>query len=153
MSSFDPNKHSAAECVDHFLCDLHDEDAGEAEREVVTPHQPEEQSDEGVQDWVPTEAEKDAMARLNAAVEASSSPPFSRSEIRKPQAMKGVKRPARHVSPLADNDDVPNLDEIFDDYDTPAKQRVSICRAYASYLSSMMPRAPKAPKRSTKGKK
>lgn len=101
------------------------------EANEVEPHQ---ESDEPEEDfpYVPTEAEKDAAARLAAL----------------PKAAKGVKRPR---TPLLDvDDDVPDLAEIFDNYDTPHSTRISICRSYASYLASMQPKKPRAKKPSKK---
>lgn len=86
-------------------------------------HQPEEDDEP----WVPTEAEKDAAER----------------------ASKGVKRP-RSPIPFVDPDDdaLPNLAEIFDNYDVPLRRRVSLCRAYASYVSSLLPKQEKKKKAS-----
>lgn len=90
-------------------------------------HQPEEDE----VPWVPTEAEKDAEQRRRVA------------------KTQGVKRP--RSPPLPPNfDAVPDLHEIFDNYDTPANVRVSICRAYASYISSTLPRKEKKKKASKK---
>jgi len=119
-------------------------DAGEAlsklgraamvEDDVVTGHQPlwepEDELSDVEQDssseppFVPTEAEKDVAQRRSAKPVA---------------AAKGIKRPLERE---VDDDDVPNLDEIFGNYDTPIAQRISICRAYASYLASMQPKKP-----------
>jgi len=93
----------------------------------VEPHQ----EDSDPEPWVPTEAEKDAAQRLAG--------------ISGPKAAKAAKRPR---SPVGDDDDaVPDLAEIFDNYDTPHPVRISICRAYASYIASLQP---KKPKRATK---
>lgn len=97
-------------------------------QDVDEPHQ-ESEPDEEVPDWVPTEAEKDAASRL-------------REMTKEPRPAKAVKRPR---SPLPE-DDVPDLAEIFDNYDTPYPVRISICRAYASYLASMQPKKPRAKK-------
>lgn len=88
------------------------------------PHQGSEDPD--VEEFVPTEAEKDAMARAR--------------ELPRPAA-KGVKRPR---TPEPDEDGVPDLAEIFDNYDTPHSVRISVCRAYASYIASLQPKKPKA---------
>jgi len=89
----------------------------------------EQQDEEDAQEFVPTEAEKDAASRLRALTAAV------------PRASKGVKRPR---SPVArDDDEVPDLAEIFDNYDTPHLVRISICRAYASYIASLQPKKPK----------
>lgn len=112
--------------------------------EFVPDHQPEspphfdneeeENSSSSEEPFVPTEAEKDAAARLT--------------EIRRPAAKQPVKRPR---SPAPVDDDVPDLAEIFDNYDTPKATRISICRAYASYLASTLPKRPKAaPKKKSK---
>jgi len=58
-----------------------------------------------------------------------------------PRAAKAAKRPR---SPPPDDDLVPDLAEIFDNYDTPHPVRISICRAYASYIASLQPKKPKA---------
>lgn len=114
------------------------------EEEEVPAHQPDELefgSDEeammhdavdDVDDVVPTEAEKDAARRLR---DLSRSPP---------RAQKAAKRPR---SPGPPEDVVPDLAEIFDNYDTPHPVRVSICRAYASYIASLQPKKPKAASR------
>lgn len=91
---------------------------------------------EEVEDWVPTEAEKDAASRLRAITRDA------------PRAAKVAKRPR---SPPQDDDLVPDLAEIFDNYDTPHPVRISICRAYASYIASLQPKKPKAaPKKRSK---
>jgi len=105
------------------------------EADEVEPRQP--SSDEEVQDWVPTEAEKDAASRLRAMTKDA------------PRAAKAAKRP-RSPEPV-DDDLVPDLAEIFDNYDTPHSVRISICRAYASYIASLQPKKPKAaPKKRSK---
>lgn len=97
------------------------------EEEVSFPcHQPEEDDEP----WVPTEAEKDAAERKRSAA------------LPRPVA-KGVKRPRSPDPSRQSFDAVPDLAEIFDNYDTPSNVRVSICRAYASYVSSTMPRKKK----------
>jgi len=102
-------------------------------------HQPSEElsehEDSDVQDWVPTEAEKDAASRLREMT-------FNDAEAVQPRAAKAAKRP-RSPEP-ADDDLVPDLAEIFDNYDTPHPVRISICRAYASYIASLQPKKPKA---------
>jgi len=101
---------------------------------VFEPHSEVPDEDEAVPDWVPTEAEKDAASRLRALTNDP------------PRAAKAAKRPR---SPLRDPDEVPDLAEIFDNYDTPHPVRISVCRAYASYISSLQPKKPKkaVPKR------
>jgi len=103
-----------------------DEEARDAE-----PYQPA-SDDEAPEEWVPTEAEKDAALRIQA--------------LREPAAAKSVKRPR---SPRVVEDDIPDLAEIFDNYDTPHATRISVCRAYASYIASLQPKKPKkaAPKK------
>jgi len=101
-------------------------------QEGIEPHQPDEdEQDEEEVSFVYTEAEKDAMHALERS-----------------KAGKGVKRP-RGSAPIfeEDDDEVPNLSEIFDNYDTPHPIRISICRAYASYLASMQPKKPRAPRK------
>lgn len=93
--------------------------------EVPEPHQP--SDDEAPEEWVPTEAEKDAAA-------------VARLRDLNPPAAKGAKRPR---SPGPPEDVVPDLAEIFDNYDTPHATRISICRAYASYIASLQPKKPK----------
>jgi len=95
--------------------------------EEVEPHQ---ESD--AEPWVPTEAEKDAAERLRS--------------LDTVKAAKAAKRP-RSPEPR-DDDAVPDLAEIFDNYDTPHAVRIAICRAYASYIASLQPKKAKAaPKR------
>jgi len=79
--------------------------------------------------FLKTDAERDAEARA----------------ARPPAPAKGVKRPMRAPSP--EFDAVPDLAEIFDNYDTPLATRVSICRAYASYVASTLPKKPKVIKK------
>lgn len=73
-------------------------------------------------EFVHTEAEKDALARLRAS---------------------GIKRPRSPPLPPS----VPDLAEVFDQHDTTPATRVSVCRAYASYVASTLPKKPKAPKK------
>jgi hypothetical protein len=40
----------------------------------------------------------------------------------------------------SDEDLLPAVADFFDDFDTPVDQRISICRAYASYLASLKKR-------------
>lgn len=94
----------------------------------------EQQDEEDAQEFVPTEAEKDAAARLRAMNVDCRVEPL--------RAAKAAKRP-RSPEP-ADDDLVPDLAEIFDNYDTPHPVRISICRAYASYIASLQPKKPKA---------
>jgi len=99
--------------------------------DMITPHM---ESDDEVQEFVPTEAEKDAASRLH--------------DMKAPRAAKAAKRPR---SPVEDDDLVPDLAEIFDNYDTPHPVRISICRAYASYIASLQPKKPRAvPKKKSK---
>lgn len=102
------------------------------EEDVVFDPKPE--SDDEEPPFVPTEAEKDAAIRLRLLAEAP------------PPAPKGVKRPRSPLPP----DEVPDLAEIFDNYDTPHPVRISICRAYASYIASLQPKKPKAAPRKRK---
>jgi len=93
------------------------------------------EDEEDVQEFVPTEAEKDAADRLRS--------------MNKEKAAKAAKRP--RSPPVVDDDEVPDLAEIFDNYDTPHSVRISICRAYASYIASLQPkRAKPAPKKRQK---
>lgn len=98
--------------------------ADDVEEEEFPCHQPAEDDSpfsdvsspsDDEQPFVPTEAEKDAKER-------------------------SVKRP-RAVQPAFDA--LPDLAEIFDNYDTPLALRVSICRAYASYVASTLPKKPR----------
>jgi len=110
-------------------------------------HQPSEEEvsereEAELHDWVPTEAEKDAASRLREMT-------FHDAQAVEPRAAKAAKRP-RSPEPV-DDDLVPDLAEIFDNYDTPHPVRISICRAYASYIASLQPKKPKAaPKRRSK---
>lgn len=145
---FDPDEHSPAECIEHFVDELQ-------EGEEMPGHQPEEAFGGDVEEvsgeeevsssselsFVPTEAEKDFKTRLATAVGT-----LPRPAAPWPKSSKGVKRPRSPAPGILNDDVVPDLAEIFDNYDTPMKQRVSICRAYASYLSSMVPRDQKKPK-------
>lgn len=107
------------------------------EDDVVFDPKPE--SDDEELPFVPTEAEKDAASRLRQMAVAPRYEPSS-------PAAKGVKRPRSPLPP----DEVPDLAEIFDNYDTPHPVRISICRAYASYIASLQPKKPKAAPRKRK---
>jgi len=85
------------------------------------------QDEEDAHEFVRTEAEKDAADRLQ--------------QLKAPRAAKAAKRPR---SPSPSEDLVPDLAEIFDNYDTPHPVRISICRAYASYIASLQPKKPRA---------
>lgn len=106
----------------------------EEEGEDFPCHQPEEWSGSGDPEgvgsdsvgdveFVYTEAEKDARARLAAS--------------------HGFKRPRSPPLPPS----VPDLAEVFDQHDTTPATRVSVCRAYASYVASTLPKKPKATKK------
>lgn len=107
-------------------------DAQDVEEEFPC-HQPEEWSEgadspvesDGVDDveFVYSEAEKDAAKRLAAS--------------------HGFKRPRSPPLPPS----VPDLAEVFDQHDTTPATRVSVCRAYASYVASTLPKKPKATKK------
>lgn len=87
----------------------------------IEDHQPEEEDV-----FVPTEAEKDVakspLRRSNATVNQRS---FKR-ERSPPVPIKSVR-----------------LDEFFDMYDTPMALRVTMCRAYASFVASTLPKKAK----------
>jgi len=38
------------------------------------------------------------------------------------------------------SDELPDLDEYFNEFDVPIRDRISLCRSYASYLSARAPR-------------
>jgi len=103
---------------------LVEEDFDEAAADAVDDHL----------DFVRTEAEKDlAEMRIRGNTGFTAT---------------GVKQPAKRPrSPGPVDDVVPNLAEIFDNYDTPHPLRISICRAYASYLASMQPKKPRSASR------
>jgi len=44
---------------------------------------------------------------------------------------------------LPTDEEDPDLDEFFNEFGTDRRTRISICRAYASYLSSLLPRVTK----------
>lgn len=93
----------------------------EGEVDSIPSHPSDDEPDDV--EFVYTEAEKDAMARL------------ARSH--------GVKRPRSPTLPPS----VPDLAEVFDQHDTTPATRVSVCRAYASYVASTLPKKPKATKK------
>jgi len=109
----------------------------------VPEHQPEDEEYDSEEPFVRTEAEKDAEAQAAAQELALVA-------HRRGAAPAAAKRP--RSPPLLDiDDDVPDLAEIFDNYDTPKATRISICRTYASYLASTLPKKPKAaPKKRSK---
>lgn len=86
-------------------------------------HQPEEVDEPDV--WVPTEAEKDVAKPIRIA-----------------HMTVGGKAPKRSRSPPAPRR-VARLDEFFDQYGTPMDQRVTMCRAYASFVASTLPKKQK----------
>lgn len=86
----------------------------------VSNHQPEEDI------WVPTEAEKDVAKRTAIIRTAGKAPKASKRERSPP--------PPRRVA---------RLDTFFDQYDTPLAQRVTMCRAYASFVASTLPKKQK----------
>lgn len=58
-----------------------------------------------------------------------------------PYSAKGVKRPRKTYSPSRDGaeaclDNGPDLDAYFTYHDIDEKQRVQLCRSYASYLAA-----------------
>jgi len=112
--------------------DFHEHQSFEASvGEVMDVEEPHQESD--CEQWVPTEAEKDAASRLRDMTSSALPRPVI--------AAKGVKRPR---TPTPVDDSVPDLAEIFDNYDTPHSVRISVCRAYASYIASLQPKKPKA---------
>jgi len=103
--------------------------------EFVSDAQPVDEDYESEEPFVPTEAEKDAEER---AARVINDLPF-KAPAKRPRS------PAEVV-----DDDLPDLNEIFDNYDTPKATRISVCRAYASYLASTMPKKPAAPRKRNK---
>jgi len=113
--------------------DFHEHQSFEASvGEVADDEEPVQGSDQ--EPWVPTEAEKDAEFRLRDLSE----------HLSKPAAAKAAKRPRSPRRIEGDDDVVPDLAEIFDNYDTPHPVRISICRAYASYIAALQPKKPRA---------
>jgi len=110
--------------------DFHEHQSFEASVGEVHEAEEEPHQDSDPEPWVPTEAEKDAASRLR--------------EMTKSSSAKSLKRPRSPRPSLDVDDDVPDLAEIFDNYDTPHPLRISICRAYASYLAAMQPKKPRA---------
>jgi len=100
--------------------------------EVADDDEPVQEFDQ--EPWVPTEAEKDAAFRLRDLTD----------HLSKPVAAKAAKRPRSPCPVELDDDVVPDLAEIFDNYDTPHPVRISICRAYASYIAALQPKKPRA---------
>lgn len=88
-------------------------------------HQPE-QPIEVNEPFVPTEAEKDVADK----------------PIRIAHMKVGGKAPKRSRSPPPPRR-VARLDTFFDQYDTPLAQRVTMCRAYASFVASTLPKKQK----------
>lgn len=109
----------AQEVEEDFPCHQPEEFSGpEEESDPLDP------SGDDVE-FVYTEAEKDALARLRAS---------------------GIKRPRSPPLPPS----VPDLAEVFDQHDTTPATRVSVCRAYASYVASTLPKKPKKKKASSR---
>lgn len=86
-------------------------------------HQPEEPI-EVDEPFVPTEAEKDVAQHQTAIMRV------------------GGKAPKRSRSPPPPRR-VARLDTFFDQYETPLDQRVTMCRAYASFVASTLPKKQK----------
>lgn len=116
---------STAQQVDAFLPD----------EEIVPCHQPEEplSLEEEKPIFVRTEAEKD-IARIV--------------KLRKPTAIMAVSGKAPKPSRRRERSPSPprrvaRLDTFFDEYDTDMAQRVAMCRAYASFVASTLPKKQK----------
>lgn len=147
---------SACERCGFFPCDCSDPgrvdpwtgEAGPSTREqveaflpeklFVTDHQPEEEE----QPFVPTEAEKDVACSGGTCTHPH------HVQWRKDRmawmATQGVapKASKRPRSPPAPRKSA-RLDQFFDEYDTPLAQRVTMCRAYASFVASTLPKKAK----------
>jgi hypothetical protein len=149
MSSDGFARLSASAAIDRFLPDsdfLHVTEhqpseelvrthalAGEYLSDVLSASMSSENADEEdpeLAPWVATEAEKDKAARdaARGLVKVSAA------------AKQPAKRPRERSEP---RDVFPNLAEIFDNYDTPDADRVTICRSYATYVASMLPKKPR----------
>lgn len=112
---------TTAEQVEAFLPD-----------EEFPNHQPEEPFEEEQPVFVRTEAEKDIRSVV---------------KLRKPIAIMAVggkapKASKRERSPVPPRR-VARLDTFFDEYDTDLPQRVAMCRAYASFVASTLPKKQK----------
>lgn len=111
---------STAAQVDTFLPD----------EEIVPCHQPEEPlSLEEEKPFVRTEAEKDLARVLKFKQPAR----MTTSGV----APKPSRRRERSPSPPRR---VVRLDQFFDEHDTPMAQRVTLCRTYASFVASTLPK-------------
>jgi len=96
---------------------------------------------DGPDDFVLTEAEKDQLKRKRQAT-AESPPATQRSEEYGDEVEDEVE--GEDIDHLDDDeaDDQPNLQEYFDHFDIPDERIISMCRAYASYLVSLRPKTP-----------
>lgn len=113
-----------------------------SDEEAVDPFHPEEEESSSSDSFVPTEAEKDAglprpVLQRHNAVAAFKTPARMVPQGKAPLHSKRDRSPPVAVE---DDDVLPNLAEIFDNYDVPTKQRITICRSYASFLASMVPK-------------
>jgi len=93
---------------------------------------------------VPTEAEKffASVQRIKASeLPAPSLTP------RRPSGKEPAKRPMVYVE---DEEDSPDLARFFDEFDFSVEKRIKFCRAYATYLATTLPKAPKRAKVSRK---
>ncbi len=72
-----------------------------------------------------------------------------------PKKRAAGKSPAYYVSEeLSDEDEMdPNLETYFDSFGTAQKDRISICRTYASYLAALAKAVPNGPPTSPRKKK
>jgi len=104
---------------------------------------------DGPDPFVLTEAEKDSLKRKRRAPgpEPPSPPATQRSEEYDDDEPEDVDEEddAGEAEPgeaAEDEDDQPNLQMFFDQFDIPDERVISMCRAYASYLVSLRPKTP-----------
>jgi len=132
----------------HFHGDLvpeHQPELEDEEAPVAAEEDSQVEDSSSSDEYVPTEAEKDAEEQAEAFQRrnAIASMAAFKAPTRITTGPKRVPPPPakRDRSPaVVDDDSQPNLAEIFDLFDTPVKQRIAICRAYAQYLNAMLPK-------------
>lgn len=96
--------------------------------------------DEEVEEFVRTEAEKDAAERAAARV------------ITNLEQRRAAKEPMRQRQIMEYIEERPDLNMYFNDfpYEITDQERIKICRAYASYLVSLQPPPPPRTKKAKK---
>jgi len=97
---------------------------------------------DGPDDFVLTEAEKDQLKRKRQSITVESPPATQRSEEYDDDPEEPDPEGEDEPDEDEQDDDQPNLQMFFDQFDIPDERVISMCRAYASYLVSLRPKTP-----------